>query len=204
MNFNKTKILVASALVAASGLAQAATITFDSLTTAEEYRYTDDTYVEAGFAFASTMDVHAYSLFTWGTTSLYDADATGATLSQNADDFALKVTRQGGGIFTLQSFDLADGDNVGGGFVVMDYTNATGHHEQLLTLDATPGLQTFTFGYTGVTSFSLGKNSPYYQLDNVDVDAVGPSVSVVPEPETLSLMFGGLLLLAGIARRRKL
>jgi len=191
MNFQHTKTLVAAALLAVTAAAQAETITFDSLTTNQEYFYAPDTYQEGGFSFESTLGNHAYSLFTWGTTSQYDADPTGATLSQDGDDVPLIVVRTGGGKFNLGSFDLADGDNVGGGSVDMTYTDATGKHTQLLVLDSTPGLQTFTFNYTGLTSFSLGQHSLEYQLDNVNVEATGPSASVVPEPESLSLMVGG-------------
>jgi hypothetical protein len=206
MTFKLIKPLIATALLAATGIAGAVTVNFDSLTTDQVFFFTTDTYKEAGFTFDSSIHSGGYSLYTWGTPYPIDADPVGATLLQDYPGYSIIVSRTGGGGFTLNSFDLADKENEGdSGQITMYYTDATGQHTQLLALDDTPGLQTFSFGYTGVTSFSLVQSAmPGFQVDNVNLDAVGPSPSAVPEPQSLSLMLGGLLLLAGVARRRKL
>jgi hypothetical protein len=203
MTFRYLKPLVATALLSALGLAHAETITFDALTTADEYRYTTDTYVDTGFEFISTHPTNGYSLFTWGTTATYSADPTGAALSQFFVGEAMNVRRTGGGSFTLGSFDLSDmGNTADGGIVELDYTDATGKHTQLLTLDNTAGLQTFDLGLTGVKSFALGKDSVGFQIDNINVGSFGPDATAVPEPQSLALLLSGALLLVGVARRR--
>jgi hypothetical protein len=216
MTFKFIKSLVATALLAATGIAGAVTVNFDALSANEDIRavanqedlffFTNDTYFESGFMFDSSLHTNGYALFTWGMNYSVDADPHGAALLQGYTGESIIVSRDQGGAFTLNSFDLADKQNEGdSGQITMYYADATGQHTQLLALDDTPGLQTFSFGYTGLTSFSLVQSAmPGFQIDNVNLDAVGPSLSAVPEPQSLSLMVGGLLLLAGVARRRRL
>ncbi len=193
MKLDALKYLAVTGLLAVAGLAQASTITFDPLTNPGDWQYTADTYTEQGFSFAATLRTNGYSLYSYGTSNPLNADPTGATLGENYDGGALVVSRADGGSFTLASFDLAfnaDGDNPG--LVRFDYTDAQGTHSTQLAFADQYQLHTFTFDYTGVTSFSLWDDD--FQLDNVVVDA---TVSAVPEPASwMLLMLGGLVLLA--------
>jgi hypothetical protein len=193
-------LAAASLLALATGIAQATVIGFDPLTTdsRDGYAYAPgDRYTEGGFTFTSSGH-DGYELLTWASYNPFNADPGGATLAENNDGESLIVTRDGGGSFTLGSFDLADAYNSGkAGTVTMTYTDASGVHTQALDMPTAPGLRTFEFNYTGVTSFSLVQNDPFFQLDNVNL------VSSVPEPGPLALMLGGLAAMAFVGRRRR-
>jgi len=196
MNMKTLKCAVAGMMVLA-GSAGAATIGFDSLTNPGFAQYAPATYVEQGFAFASTWN-DVYALYSYGLhSSGYNADPTGATLSANENGVGIVVSRVGGGSFTLDSFDLAFNpgyDNPGA--VRFDYTDASGTHSSTLNLSDAYTLHNFTFGYTGVTSFTLWDDD--FQLDNVKVDA---TASAVPEPATYGMLLAGIAAL--VAKRRR-
>ena len=195
MNIKTRKSLaVAIVLSAVSMLAQANTITFAPLTSTNSGAV-GATYLEGGLTFTSG-DGSPNGLYHWGTSQSFNADPKGSTLFENHVGVDLVVTKTGGGSFNLDSFDLADAFNTGAASVIaFNYTDGTGAHSTNLTLDTNVGLQTFAFGYAGVTSFSLRQDYPYFQLDNVTVNSV-------PEPETYALMAAGLLAM-GFAARRK-
>jgi len=202
MTFKALKCAAAAALLAMAGAAGATTITFDSLTNPGEWAVHADTYVEQGFSFDATLRNSGDALYSWGTGSIANADPDGATLSENYDGYGIRVTRAGGGSFALTSFDLANGYNdATGGTVRFSYTDATGTHDSVLTLADASGLQTFTFNYTGVTSFTLFDD--VFQVDNVRVDAQGAGTAPVPEPSSYALMLAGLAAAIGLTRRRK-
>ena len=192
------KIAAASAVLAAAGLANAATITFDPLTNADEWHYTSDTYVEQGYSFAATLRSDGYSLYSYGTSSPFNADPAGATLGENYDGYGVVVSAVGGGTFTLASFDLANGSNdATGGAVRFSYVDGSGTHVTELVLADQRGLQTFTFNLAGLKSFTLWDDD--FQVDNVNVDA---SAIAVPEPATYGMLLAAIALLVA-ARRRK-
>ena len=197
MKHKSLKFMAVAGLLAAAGLAQADTVTFDSLTNPGDWQYTTDTYTEDGFSFAATLRTGGYSLYSYGTSNPLNADPTGATLGENYDGQALVVSRAGGGTFSLTSFDLAfNADGANPGLVRFDYTDGSGTHSTQLSFTDQSQLHTFTFDYTGLTSFSLWDDD--FQLDNVVLAA---DIVAVPEPATwLLLMLGGGALLA---RRRK-
>ncbi len=200
MKFKTLKCAATAGLLAVAGTAGAATITFDSLTNLDAWQYDAPVYTEQGYSFASTLN-GPYSLYSYGLGAVgVNADPTGATLSENDDGQGVIVSRQGGGTFTLDSFDLAFNppgtDNSGS--VRFDYTNASGTHSTLLNFSDAYTLHTFDFDYTGLLSFTLYDDD--FQLDNVKVDA---EVMAVPEPSAWGLLLAGLAAIALVARRRK-
>lgn len=196
---NRLKIAVGAALfgaLALGGGANATVVTFTPSASADTNATGDGTtYTENGMTFVSSS---SGGLYHWGTAdygTVYNADPAGATLFENTPGETITATA--GASFTLNSFDLADAYNTGAASVIpFTYTDGGGVHSTTLTLDSTPGLQTFTFGYTGVTSFSLQQDYPYFQLDNVVFNAG------VPEPAAWALMLVGVGLVGGAMRRR--
>lgn len=202
MTFKALKCTAAAALLAMAGAAGANTITFDALTNPGEWAVHPDTYVEQGFSFDATLRNSGDALYSWGTGSIANADPDGATLGEDYDGYGIRVTRVGGGSFMLTSFDLANSWNdANGGNVRFSYTDATGTHDSVLPLAQVAGLQTFTFNYTGVTSFTLYDD--VFQVDNVRLDAQGSGTTPVPEPTSYALMLAGLAGVIGLSRRRK-
>jgi len=202
MTFKALKCTAAAALLAMAGAAGATTITFDSLTNPGEWAVHPDTYIEQGYSFDATLLNSGDALYSWGTGSIANADPDGATLGEDYNGYGIRVTRVGGGSFTLTSFDLANSWNdANGGTVRFSYTDAAGTHDSLLTLAEVTGLQTFTFNYAGVTSFTLFDD--VFQVDNVRVDAQPSETMPVPEPSSVALMLAGLAGAIGLARRRK-
>lgn len=195
------KAILGSALLALAVTAApsaAAIVTFAPLTNVDEGPAGDGTtYLENGLTFTSSISV-PNALFHWGTSQSFNADPTGATLFQNYPFQSLIVTRTGGGSFTLESLDLADAFNFGdAGIIAFDWVDGDGAHSMNLTLDSLVGLQTFTLGLTGVTSFALRQDSPYFQIDNIVYDA-----TVVPEPASWALMIAGFGMIGAAIRRR--
>lgn len=106
----------------------------------------------------------------------------------NTGDY-MQITRTGGGLFDLLSFDLTiswyDGNPLETIFV-----NGS-------PINIIQGMQTFSVGLTGVSQVDITgvpSNTGYWALDNV--------VVAVPEPETYAMLLAGLGLL-GFAVRRK-
>jgi len=199
-------LAVAAAL---AGSAQATTVDFSDLIAPPDGMFVGPIYSEDGLTFdANSADADAMG-------SLSDdlnADPGGATLTHFRFSGVLTVTKTGGGGFFLKSFDLADAfnDGIGGtdGSLAFSYVDAGGLHESLLILDDTPGLQTFTFNLSGMTSFSLVNSPPFFQIDNIVYDEgcairAGCGVGGVPEPASWALMIAGFGLAGGALRRRR-
>lgn len=196
MNQFAAKTILAAALLGIAGLGHAnTTVNFAPLTSYYDGTAGDGaTYMEGGL----TLTSPAGGLKNWGTWRDWNADPAGAVLYDNYAS-AVTITKTAGGTFTLVSFDLADLFNDGsGGPMAFSYTDS-GLHSTTLILDNQIGLQTYVFNFSGLTSFSVGGNGTYFQLDNVVVDGV----AAVPEPATCALLIAGLGAVGVMTRRRK-
>ena len=198
MKFTTMKCAAAAGMLALAGTAGATTITFDPLTNPGIWQDNPDTYVEQGYSFDATLRGAGDALYSWGLSSPFNADATGATLGENYSGYGVVVSHVGGGTFTLTSFDLAnDVNDASGGTVRFDYTDAAGTHTGSVTLADQVGLQTFTFNLTGLQSFSLWDDN--FQVDNVKVQAQSLAV---PEPATYGMLLAGIAALVAVRRRK--
>ena len=182
----------ATLLVALSGLAQANTVTFNGLIDPNPGNAGNGTdYSEGGLTFTAAFLEH------WGQNDTANADPGGATLYHAAAG-PMVTTQVGGGSFNLTSFALAEADNnfdvVTPTDISFSYTDGGGVHNSILTIDATPGLQTYVLNRPGITSFTL--DGVEFQIDNV-------VFTPVPEPAAFGMLLAGLLAVGTLARRRR-
>lgn len=152
--------LLFAALVACAAPAHPATITFDEIDNTAGHVYLGETYLSPqSFRFTNSHS-DPDPLFAWLRTRPENADPAGATLGTSYSDTTTTVVEASGAVFTLTSIDLADLFNnqpgfVGGGEVRFTFTLADlSTSSQVVTIDALPGLQTFTFNVENLRSFS--------------------------------------------------
>lgn len=197
---------MAAALLSAASLAGASTITFN------EYAF-DGYYApvapvtSGGFSFTNSAQSYggADALGVWGRNDPSQADWGNAAIFVNYGYTTTTMTRIGGGNFDFTSIDLADVYNLGSSVTLQFTFNyaAGGFASQSVTLDNSPGLQTFAFNQSGLSSVdwvTTGGANGWNQFDNVVVDA---NTAPVPEPETYAMMMAGIGVLGAVARRRK-
>ena len=196
MKFKSILAALALGLGAAAGSAGAEVLTFDSLTRFGSYGNGEALlgsmsangqslrYRESGFLLTlTTPNAPA------GAAHIGDGTYEPQTFNwhdgiENGANSFVTLTRVGGGLFNLISFDYytdasalsADGNQVG---VLQDWG-------------------TWTTGLNGISELRLSSGA-FNELDNINVE----SASAVPEPETLPMLLGGLAVVAAMRRRRR-
>jgi hypothetical protein len=197
----KKTILALAVALCAQGFAvqaSAATLSFESLASADDNTSVGRTYVEQGFKLDDITMTSAYGFATWGSSNIFFSGST--ALMNNNDAGITRLTQVGGGAFKLASVDLTvmypglTGDgNVAVTFTGTKLDNST-VTQSFNVSDGAP--QTFTFtGFTNLASVTWADNATYHQFDNI-------SVAAVPEPETYAMFLAGLGLMGFAARRR--
>lgn len=205
----KHLMLAAAAALAllggASATQAATTLTFDELP-ASLYA---QTVVSLGYQFDDFVANSPIALFTWDQGSIYNADPGGRTLNNNFFRSTITLSKVGGGLFDFVSVDLANifnnQDGQPGGDVLFSFFDGVNTTTQTVTLDALPGLQTFTFNRTGLVSLTFkAVTTNEVQTDNFVLDAPGGTTGTgVPEPATWALMLAGFGLAGAALRRRR-
>ena len=179
--------------------ASAATLTFESLASADGTVGFSRTYTEQGFKLDDITTTSDYGFSVWGTSNPFFSGST-ALINDN-DTGTTLLTQVGGGAFNMTSIDLTvmypglteDGANVTFGGVKTDGTLVS----QTFHVTDT-GTQTFSFsGFTNLSSVTWSNDPMYHQFDNIYVTAV-------PEPESYAMLLAGIGLMGVIARRRRL
>jgi hypothetical protein len=146
--------------------------------------------VSGGYTFACTpvSDINCLGVF--GRSNAWQADPGFAAVFVGYPGAATMMTTVGGGSFDFYSIDLGDIFNSGAS-VTVDFSfvhSVGGTSGVTVTLDSAPGMETFTFAKTGLSSVTWVTTSGanlYNQFDNV-------ATAVVPEPQTSLLMLSGL------------
>ena len=152
-----------------AGVANALVIDFEEINN-PNHVYSGNSLDSQGFNFFNTAASPAYAILHWGKTSTYNADQDGVTYSHNFSNTVSTLTKIGGGIFDLTSIDFGDVYNHGSAqnLLVTGYYQAGGSTQSAITTDALSGLETFTFGWAGLSSATWTETSgSYLQLDNV-------------------------------------
>ncbi|HET7408804.1 MAG TPA: hypothetical protein VFJ13_01260 [Paracoccaceae bacterium] len=193
-------IAAACALLLYSGVSQATVIDFESLARATDIRHSvGSTYSEDGFTL--TQDpIHFRQFSIFGT---LDPRYPGSTaLFNNQIGNLTRLTQVGGGLFSVDSIELAElgGDD----FLTVTFEgllHGGGMVSQSFDLDASFGLELFEFNdsFTNLVSLEWLQGDTPHQFDNITVS----STSVIPLPGTLPMLLGALALLTPLALRRR-
>jgi len=196
------KTVLALALTAlAQGYAMqssAAILTFESLNSQNDNLAVGTTYTEQGFQLDDITTATNYGFAAWGSSNLFYSGST--ALMNDNDSGQTRLTMIGGGVFDLNSIDLAVmyPGSTGDGMVAVTFTGTkTDNSVVTQTFDVNDGApQTFDFtGFTDLAAVTWSNDALYHQFDNVDVTAV-------PEPGSCALLLTGLGLAGSIGRRR--
>lgn len=187
-------VATACAALLVAGAAGASTITFGALLGTNGDAFTGP-YTEAGFTVLQTAgDVFEGHGFGNPEPSLVVGSVFGGRTQGTVE-----VTRSGGGMFNLTSFDWTDQNGPGGYFIV-------GYHGPLAIFSIASAadfggiFQTVLGNTTQVDrlQFNLTANGTSLNLDNIVIGAGG-----VPEPASWALLLAGFGLTGAAVRRKR-
>lgn len=192
---NLKSILAAIAIGIAASSASATVLTFDTLTEmmygdgfplAGTMRYdgADLSYEESGFKLTLHVPNAAPGSANIGTGTFEPQTYNWHDGLDNGSDVFVTLTRVGGGLFNLNSFDF---------FADWSSVSADGN-----LIGAIQDAGTWVTAMAGITELRFSSGA-FTQIDNIDVEA---SAQAVDLPGTLSLVLAGFAA-AGFTRRRR-
>lgn len=180
-------------VVTSLGIAKADTVTFNNLAAPGTGSRTPLSPVSAsGFNFEA---LPMRRVLLWNMADAHNADPGGATLGNSSNSDTIVMTKMDGGLFSVQSIDVADLINqvflpccavppvIAAVDFIGTFADSTTVTSMFIT-DNLPGLQTFNLsGFTGLLSLSwtprgqLDVYYPFAQVDNIVV-----TTTTVPGP----------------------
>ena len=193
---------LAAALLLAAGSAAANAQTFTFETVGNSYSYVGSTY--APFVFAGTAQVMADP----GPYGTLDCATSGSYCLYNGNgDQNVDLARSDAAAFTFNSgyFTSWFGSTSA---TIAGFLGGTQVFSQTFALGSTAAFQSFGNAVVDLVQFRAanGNGAGYFLADDVTVGSAavppGPG-TVAPEPASLALLGGGLVMLAGVARRRR-
>ena len=202
MNMQFRGIFAATAALAAiaisGGVANADILTFTAFAMpGQGFQEPEVPISTQGFSFTAAPGSGSRVLI-WNMADPHNADPGGATLGNDSNGNQTIMTKVDGGLFSVQSIDIADLINqvffpccaVPPVFAVLDFVGTSADSTTVsatFTTDTLPGLETFNLptDFTNLQSFAWAPRSvfglgayPFAQVDNIVVTAVPESASI--------------------------
>jgi hypothetical protein len=153
-------------------------------------------YSEDGFTFTQGP-AEPFQLAVFGNAESRYPGST--ALFNNTVGGSITLTKDGGGLFSISSIDLANLNSQTDVSVTFTGTYADlTTTQQIFNFNSFQALSTFAFNpsFSGLTSLRWTQDSPFHQFDNVTLDG-----DEVPEPTSLLLV--GMAVAGAALRRRR-
>ncbi len=191
------------------------TVTFNTLTESSPgsgTRYIGNCYAESGFLFTAVglpcTGAASSNTFVAGNANspLFGGGATPSLLLNSPMASLLRVSRTDNAFFTFSSIALAPFDGARTTIVFTGIRAGGNVTSTVMLTGGQAGFQVFSFAdlFAGVSAVEIAASNEFGEpLVRFDDFAATSAQNVVPEPGTVMLVGVGLVVLAGIGRRKR-